>query len=140
MEKRSYVKPVLSGEEFVPQNYIAACGDSGTVYNFKCNSGGGPLYYYPNGKGEAIYENGVQKGWKGSEWVGDLSNCTKTHQASSDNVFPWGFVDTNENGYEDQGESVRLYIEWGSFFGSPYIKNAHATRDLDPTTWETAKS
>ena len=39
MEKRKYVKPVLSGEEFVPQNYCAACGDSGVVYYFKCNAG-----------------------------------------------------------------------------------------------------
>ena len=39
MEKRVYAKPVLESETFVPQNYIAACGDSGTIYKFKCNAG-----------------------------------------------------------------------------------------------------
>ena len=25
--KRAYIKPILESETFVPQNYIAACGD-----------------------------------------------------------------------------------------------------------------
>ena len=36
MEKRNYVKPILNSEEFLPNEYIAACGYSGggTVYGW----------------------------------------------------------------------------------------------------------
>lgn len=141
MEKRSYVKPVLSGEEFIPQNYCAVCGDSGTIYKFNCNSGGGNLYYYPNGKGDAIYENGIQKGWNGAKSLGSVSNCNTKHETDADE-FPLGFIDSNSNGYEDEGEAVRVYLEtWkGPITGNEYVYNYHATRDLDMNTWETLKS
>lgn len=29
--KRAYIKPILESETFVPQNYIAACGDLNKV-------------------------------------------------------------------------------------------------------------
>lgn len=37
--KRAYVRPTMVGERFVANEYVAACGDSGTVYNFVCNAG-----------------------------------------------------------------------------------------------------
>ena len=38
---REYVKPTMEGEVFAANEYIAACGDSGTVYKFTCDAGRG---------------------------------------------------------------------------------------------------
>lgn len=37
--KRRYERPSAYIEEFTPNEYVAACGDSGTVYKFKCDAG-----------------------------------------------------------------------------------------------------
>lgn len=37
--KRAYVRPTMVGERFVANEYVAACGDSGTVYKFECDAG-----------------------------------------------------------------------------------------------------
>lgn len=131
MEKRSYVKPVLSGEEFVPQNYIAACGDSGVVYKFKCNAPRGTVYYY-DATGNAIY-------------VGGYKPCGGEHEAPSSDAFPSGFVDRNNNGKEDTGEKAIIWLEkvtWEDWWGNTHtdIDNWHATTELDQNEWETAKS
>ena len=131
MEKRSYVKPVLSGEEFVPQNYIAACGDSNVVYKFECNAQGGTVYYYDT-SGE-------------KHRVGGYSPCGGKHEAPSSDAFPRGFVDRNSNGEEDTGEEAIIWLEkvtWEDWFGNTHtnITNWHATTKLNQNEWETAKS
>ena len=37
--KRAYVRPTMVGERFVANEYVAAWGESGTVYKFRCNAG-----------------------------------------------------------------------------------------------------
>ena len=37
MEKRNYVKPILNSEAFVPQTYVAACGDVNVTWTIGCN-------------------------------------------------------------------------------------------------------
>lgn len=49
--KRAYVRPTMVGERFVANEYVAACGDKGTVYKFNCDAPAGPLYYYPESDG-----------------------------------------------------------------------------------------
>ena len=49
--KKTYSTPKIYIELFAPNEYVAACGDSGKVYNFKCDAPAGTLYYYPNGRG-----------------------------------------------------------------------------------------
>ena len=47
-----YVKPTMESEAFVPNTYVAACGDSGTTYLFTCDAGGGKsgtVYLETNG-------------------------------------------------------------------------------------------
>lgn len=39
--KRRYERPSAYIEEFTPNEYVAACGDSGTIYKFQCTAGGG---------------------------------------------------------------------------------------------------
>lgn len=36
---KNYVKPMMESEVFAANEYIAACGDSGVIYNFECNAG-----------------------------------------------------------------------------------------------------
>lgn len=122
--KRMYIKPVLESETFVPQNYIAACGDPEYgKYLFTCDAPGGSLYYY-NNRGQAKY-------------IGNYTPCSEKHQASMASEFPDGFIDYNKNGREDSGEAVVVWIERG-WWGS--IANAHATTNLDRESWETVKS
>ena len=42
---KSYKKPVLNVERFTPDEFVAACGDSGTTYLFTCDAGGGKIRY-----------------------------------------------------------------------------------------------
>ena len=153
MEKRTYVKPVLSGEEFIPQNYIAACGDSGTVYKFACNANAGTLYVESNGvdglQREAFCNCGQghqsEKQYVGipmlgghyetcNNWVqaddklGNFNPCPVTHEASSTDVFV--------NGYIYSGGSSSNVIVWRGSNG----REGHATSILDRDDWETAKS
>ena len=39
--KAVYESPRMMVQPFVPDEYVAACGDSGVVYKFKCDAGGG---------------------------------------------------------------------------------------------------
>ena len=36
---KDYIRPMMESEVFTANEYIAACGDSGVVYNFECNAG-----------------------------------------------------------------------------------------------------
>ena len=42
--RRRYERPSAYIEEFTPNEYVAACGDSGKVYNFQCNAGSHDYY------------------------------------------------------------------------------------------------
>lgn len=74
MEKRNYVKPLLNSEEFVPQTYVAACGDETVTWSIKCNvphgfgfidNNGNKRYdfltdtYLAKGSGCNVYHEGV---------------------------------------------------------------------------------
>lgn len=125
MEKRTYVKPILSGEEFVPQNYIAACGDSGAVYKFKCDAPRGKMYVKdPNNSKRYLVEGG------------DYTPCGETHETPVADTYYDGFIDRNGNKKEDAGEEVKVYLEfwWGT------VVDGHATENVNMETWETYKS
>lgn len=128
MEKRVWENPLTMVQQFVPNEYVAACGDTEYGnYLFECDAPGGRLYYYTTD-------------WWGQEeakYLGSYTPCSKKHEASRESEFPDGFVDYNRNGKEDEGEAVIVWIERGPWGG---IRNAHATTNLDRNSWETAKS
>lgn len=132
--KTIYERPQMMVEEYEANEYVAACGDSGTTYNFKCTARGGPLYYYKDAKitpGGAWYQSG------NPQLLGSYSPCGAstdgdTSHYAKDNFYA-GFVDYNYNGKCDNGEKV---IVWR---GSNN-RNGHATTNLDTSSWETAKS
>lgn len=128
--RKEWMEPVIEVQEFVANEYVAAC-ESGMVYKFTCDAPGGPLYYYPKGDGEI---NGEYTGHEPAELLGYLYHpCNAKHEASVKSDFYDGFVDYNRNKKQDADEGV---IVWRG----PNNKNGHATANLDINTWETAKS
>lgn len=132
--KRIYESPKAYVEMFTPNEYVAACGDSGKVYNFECTADKGNLYYYPNSDGniDGKYEGNLD--WEnGPQYLGWYTPCSAKHKANSTDDFYDGFVDYNRNRSCDPGEEV---IVWRGESG----RNGHATKNLDMNSWETAKS
>lgn len=128
--KKNYVRPMMVGERFAANEYVAACGDNGKIYKFKCNAPGGILYYYPKSDGNI---DGEYKGDGQAQYVGSYTPCSATHEAPATTAFYDGFVDRNFNGTFDSGENV---IVWRG----PNGRNGHATANLKMDTWETARS
>lgn len=129
--KREYVRPIMVGEHFMANEYIAACGESGTTYKFVCNASknygidlGGSVYLETNGKPDLQTNS--------DEYLGGYHQCSETHIAESTDVFldgyfkPSGLIDT----------AVRKVVIWRGENND----NIHCTTTLDKSKWETAKS
>lgn len=128
--RKEWMEPVIEVQEFVANEYVAAC-ESGMVYKFTCDASGGWLYYYPKSDGQ-IDGNHTGSG-DDRKFLGDYYPCGATHEASVTDAFYDGFVDYNWNRKQDPGEGV---IVWRG----PDNKNGHATTKLNMNSWETAKS
>lgn len=125
--KRKYVRPWMVGEEFSPNEFIAACGDSNTVYKFKCDAGGGVVgnvYLETNG------QEGLQTGKGGDKLLSGYKACGTTHEAQTTDDFLDGYYVTGS------GRNVTPVIVWRG----PKNDNTHCTENLDMSTWETTKS
>lgn len=123
--KRRYERPSAYIEEFTPNEYVAACGDSGTIYKFRCNAGTkGHQYnvYYMNRYGKKYLTK-----WPYSEY----HPCDTTHEAESNSGFIRGYID-DQSTQEDERISVYIWTDGG--------RDVHCTTDLDMKKWETAKS
>lgn len=142
LNKRMYIKPVLESETFVPQNYIAACGDLNKVYKFKCDAGGGvsgSVYLETNGK------EGLQTGWGGDRYLSGYHACGSTHEAKSTDAFLNGYYVTTDKvwvpggwfgGHWEEKKVTTPVIVWRG----PDNDNTHCTENLNMDSWETAKS
>lgn len=120
--KRMYIKPILESETFVPQNYIAACGDTeyGDYY-FECNAGDLGLWRYPY----RVYTNSGQ-------YLGKYHACGQKHIASSKDDFINGYMDDDRT---DKFDNIKVII-WRGRRGD----DIHCTTNLDQDSWETVKS
>lgn len=128
--KRKYVRPWMVGEEFSPNEFIAACGDSNTVYRFKCDAGGGvvgDVYLETNGK------KGLQTGKRGDRYLSRYQACGTTHEAQTTDGFLDGYYVTESR---KEGTVITPVIVWRG----PKNDNTHCTENLDMSTWETTKS
>ena len=135
--KKTWEEPKILVQKFVANEYVAACGEVNKVYNFVCDAAEGDLYYYPDSDGDI---NGVYSGNGSAKYVGSYHPCSATHKAGVKDGFFDGFVDRNNNQTNDPGEGVIVWLEYGKFWGQTYIKNGHATTNLDMNTWTTEKS
>lgn len=126
--KRVYVRPTMVGERFVANEYVAACGDSGTVYKFKCDAGGGKsgiVYLETNGN------PGFQEGFlgiRGDQYLSGYHARGITHDADTSDDFLDGYYVRNGN--------VTQVKVWRGEKGD----DTHCTENINMNTWETAKS
>lgn len=114
---------------FTPNEYVAACGDSGTVYKFKCDAGGGV-------SGSVYLETNKQPGLQKREddYLSSYYACGTTHEASSTDDFLDGYYVVKD--YWTEKETVTPVIVWRGSKGN----NTHCTTNLNMDSWETAKS
>lgn len=138
--KRTYESPRAYVEEFTPNEYVAACGDSGTTYLFKCDAGGdvsGNVYVESNGiDGLQTSRTWVSEGKWSGHWepadksLGGYHACGTKHEADSDDAFLNGYY------VPYWSDKVTNVIIWRG----PYNNNVHCTTNLNKDEWETAKS
>lgn len=131
--KREYVRPMMRGEVFAANEYVAACGDSGVVYNFECNAGNwGDSYnvYLADGTPYAS-SNGNEEYY--AKFTG-YHPCYETHTAESDSGFRDGYMYLQNWRGNNTGERIDVVI-W-----TEYGRDVHCTTNLDEDKWETAKS
>ena len=138
--KKTWEEPKIMVQKFVANEYVAACGDSGTVYNFVCDAGGGvwgSVYQETNGQSglQAYGQDSDTRIATYSEILGyPLSGyhaCGTTHEAEANSGFFDGYYCAN--GDTDQPVPV---IIWKGENGD----NVHCTTNLNMDNWTTAKS
>jgi len=125
--KRAYVRPTMVGERFVANEYVAACGDKGKVYKFKCDAGGGKfgrVYLETNGK-EGLQLFDINNN---DTYLSMYHACGTTHDANAADEFL--------DGYYVRGLTVTPVKVWRGEKGD----NTHCTINLNIKDWETAKS
>lgn len=134
--KKRYERPSAYIEEFTPNEYVAACGDSGKVYKFRCDAGGGyhgKVWLETNGEA-GLQKEGRWEGWgkyyPGDKKLGGYHACGTTHNANSKDKFLDGYYIMNGS------DNVQNVIVWRG----PNEDNTHCTTNLNTETWETAKS
>lgn len=129
--KRAYVRPTMVGERFVANEYVAACGEGGTVYKFECNAGDKNLRLYPY----KVYVDSNKDGKydENDAFLGKYHACGEPHEASSKDGFLDGFMIDTRLLHNHKPQSV---IIWRGKEGD----DIHCTTNLDMNKWETAKS
>ena len=130
MEKRVWEDPLTMVQQFVPNEYVAACGDENKVYLFTCDAGWTGL------SGSEVYTNGPdgEMGTWDDVHLGTYGKCGKTHEASTTDDFVNGYLIKNVLGLP-VGERQSVII-WRGEKGN----NIHCTTKLNMNEWETAKS
>lgn len=129
--KKAFTMPKIVVEQFVPNEYVSACGDSGTTYLFECNAGEKGHYYAvkdSNGNIATISGHYMDGGFWGSYYT----PCHETHTAPSDSGFLSGYHIDDVDTWRDENLPVIIWTENG--------ENVHCTTQLDTSKWETAKS
>ena len=131
--KKMWEEPKILVQKFMPNEYVAACGDSGVVYNFECNAGSRRKsynVYYDNGSPLAS-SNGNE------EWYAQFTGyhpCGATHEAESDSGFYDGYMYLQNKWGDNTGDRIDVVI-W-----TDRGRDVHCTTNLDMDEWTTAKS
>ena len=86
--KKAFDMPKIVVEQFVPNEYVAACGDSGTTYYFECNAG-------EKWTGYAVKDSDGNIATISGKYMDGYRNyyhpCGDTHEAPSDSGFLFGY-------------------------------------------------
>lgn len=128
--KKTWEEPKIMVQKFVANEYVAACGTSGVVYNFECNAGEKhKKYAVKDSKGKVATISG--RYMDGDDWY--YHPCGETHQAESNSGFLTGYhLDDPETRKYDENIAVIIWTANDT--------NVHCTTQLDMNQWTTAKS
>lgn len=134
MNKKVWVRPVTEVQQFEANEYVAACGDSGVVYNFVCDAGSKRYDYNVYlADGTPYCTSGRDSGGLVKDYTG-YSPCGDTHEAESDSGFLKGYMYRQGDWGANTGSKIDVII-WTEDY-----TNCHCTTQLDMDAWETAKS
>ena len=131
--KKRWEEPRILAQKFMPNEYVAACGDSGVVYNFECNAGSWPNsynVYYDNGTPLASSNNNEEYYAKFTGY----HPCGATHEAESDSGFYDGYMYLQNRRGNNTGDRIDVVI-W-----TDNGTDVHCTTEVDMDNWTTAKS
>lgn len=134
MVKNVWVQPQTAVQQFVANEYVAACHDINKVYKFKCDAptewGSGLVFVETNDQPGLQYNPFNPK--DSDELRSSYHPCGATHEAPTTDTFLNGY-------YVHDLESV--------FKPTPIIiwtglndDNTHCTTNLNMSSWETEKS
>lgn len=140
--KKTWEEPKIMVQKFVANEYVATCGDSGTVYNFVCDAGNGvygSVYQETNGQ-PGLQADGQNSDTRIATYLelplvgrplGGYHACGTTHKAESNSGFFDGYYCARGNTYNP----LPVIIWKGE-----HSDNVHCTTNLNIKNWETAKS
>ena len=127
--KKTWEEPKIMVQKFIPNEYVAACGDSGVVYNFECNAGEkDKKYAVKDANGKVATISGFYMDGK-DDWY---HPCGEIHQANSDSGFLKGYHIDDRRTSKDENIEVIIWTN--------YNTDVHCTTKLDMNEWTTAKS
>lgn len=131
--KKRWEEPRILVQKFMPNEYVAACGDSGVVYKFECNAGKRHTpYAIKDSNGSVATISGMYMDG-GKSWGGHYYHpCGETHEAESDSGFLTGYHLDDPFTRRDENISVVIWTQ--------YNTDVHCTTKLDMNEWSTAKS
>lgn len=131
MSKNVWVQPQTAVQQFVANEYVAACGDTNYEYLFKCDAMGGIT-------GTVFYSDGDDKfePFGDDRWMGTgYQACGDKHKTEVGDEFIEGWYVTGWSAMTGGGLYTKVMI-WKGEDGN----NIHCTKELDMKKWETAKS
>lgn len=127
--KKTWEEPKIMVQKFIPNEYVAACGASGTVYNFECNAGEkDKKYAVKDASGKVAKISGM---YMDGDWY-YYHPCGGTHKAESDSGFLKGYHLDDPETWRDEKIEVIIWTENNT--------DVHCTTQLDMNQWTTAKS
>lgn len=131
--KKTWEEPRILVQKFIPNEYVAACGTSGVVYNFECNAGKkGTHYAVKDANGDVATISGMYMNGGGLLGGFYYHPCGETHQAESDSGFLTGYHLDDPDTRKDEKIEVIIWTD--------HDRDVHCTTQLDMNKWTTAKS
>lgn len=128
--KKRWEEPRILVQKFIPNEYVAACGDENKVYNFVCDAGDGtPGKVYEDSNHNGTFDFGVDQALTGSI-LSTYHACGETHSAPTDDDFINGFYFP----FSDPLKATKVII-WTN-----NGTDVHCTTNLDMDSWTTDKS
>ena len=137
MEKKAWENPLTMVQQFVPNEYVAACGDTNNEYVFQCDAMGGIFGTVFYSDGDDKFEPVLTGILGGDKYMGTgYHACGEKHVTQTGDEFIEGWYVTGWDAVTGQGDIAKKVIIWRG----PDGNNIHCTTNLDKNTWETAKS